>query len=109
MPKLQKNFKNVFERKDISGLSVFGRGHHFDWKVLLTLFFLVTFGVVLFSTNVFLNVRSGDVSDTQSSPSVQTTLINKNGLKDVIDSFAARVQTLKTLQTGKSALVDPSR
>ena len=103
------NFKNFFQRTDTSGLSVFGRGHNFDWEFLLTTFFISLIGVLLFSLQVFLGVRSGDMFQAQSKPAVSSMLINRNGLSQVIKNFAVKADNLKKLQTNRPTLVDPSR
>ena len=108
MNKIKYYFKKIFHRTDFSGLSFFGRGQHFDWQVLLSIFLLVSIVVLYFSVHVFLGVRAGDIFTDDFKPPVHNETINKKTLDGVIADFNARVDNLKSLKATKPVFVDPS-
>jgi hypothetical protein len=107
MKKIQDTFKKIFHRTDFSGFSVFGRGEHFDWDVLLIFFLLVLVVTVSFSVRVFLGVLAGDIFGT-GLPAVHVVGIDTKTLSSTIKTFEVRSETLKGLQTKKPVFVDPS-
>lgn len=108
MNKINHYIKKIFHRTDYSGLSVFGRGQTFDWKILLT-FFLVIIGISLsFSVYVFLGVRAGNIFTDGSKPPVHNETINRDTLDSVIKDFNTRAEKLQTLQAQRPTFVDPS-
>ncbi len=108
MKKITTYLKNIFQRKDITGLSILGHGHHFDWKVLLSAFLLTIVGVLSFSVHVYLGVKAGDLFQAQGKADAPEVLINRAGLDQVLQVFDARAQKLKDLQAQEPVLVDPS-
>lgn len=108
MSKTKHFIKKIFRRTDFNGLSLFGHGEHFDWKILLTFFLLVMIVVVSFSVYVFLGVRAGDIfKDDYKAPAHNET-IDRDVLDQVIKDFNDRAANLKSLQTQKPVFVDPS-
>lgn len=108
MHKIENHIKKLFRRTDFSGFSVFGRGQHFDWEMLLTFFLLVTVVAVSFSVYVFLGVRAGNLFKDDYKPPVHNETINRDTLDRVIKDFDSRAENLKKLQTQKPVFVDPS-
>ena len=108
MNKFQTSIKNIFQRKDTSGLSIFGHGHNFDWKIMLSIFLLVVIIVVAFNTQLYLGVKAGDIFQSQNSSYTQPVLINRKFLEQILQKFSPRAENLKALQTQKPVLVDPS-
>ncbi|HAO64494.1 TPA: hypothetical protein DCQ44_00755 [Candidatus Taylorbacteria bacterium] len=108
MNTIKSSLNKIFYRTDFSGLSVLGRGQHFDWRALLTFFLAVMIVSVSISVHVFLGVRAGDIFTSNSSIPVHNDAINKDALDKVIRSFDARAENLKNLQLQRPLFVDPS-
>ena len=108
MSKTKVSFKKRFQRTDFTGLSVFGRGQHFDWEVLMAFFLLVIIIAISFSVHVFLGEMAGDIFQINDKSPAHNDTINKNSLDQIVSSFAARADNLEKLQTQKPVFVDPS-
>jgi hypothetical protein len=108
MDKIIHYFKKKFKRTDFSGLSFFGRGQSFDWKVLMIFFLLVMIVVISFSVHVFLGVRTGDMFKDDFVPVSHNETINRTVLDNVIKNFNDRAERLNSLQTKRPIFVDPS-
>lgn len=108
MNNIKHYIKKIFKRTDFSGLSIFGHGQFFDWKILLTFFLLIMIVVVSFSVYVFLGVRAGDIFKDDNKVPVHNEVINKTTLDQVIKDFDIRAENLEKLQVQKPVFVDPS-
>jgi hypothetical protein len=108
MNKIKHSIKKIFRRTDFGGLSIFGHGEHFDWKILLTLFLLVMVVAVSFSVYVFLGVRAGDIFSNTSKTPAHNDTISRGTLDNVIKNFDTRAENLKNLQSQRPVFVDPS-
>jgi hypothetical protein len=108
MKKLKYYFHKIFKRTDFSGLSVFGRGQHADWEILLVFLVVILVGSVSFSINVFLDVRSGNAFQDDYKPPVRNMTIDKNKLSEVVKSFEKKAENLAAIQAQKKVFIDPS-
>lgn len=108
MDKIKHYIKKFFKRTDFSGLTVFGRGQHFDWEILLAFLLLVIIVTISFSIYVFLGVRAGDIFQVNSKVSKTSQTINREVLDLVITNFGVRADALKKIQSQRPFFVDPS-
>ena len=108
MDKIKHYIKKFFQRTDFSGLTVSGRGQHFDWEILLAFFLLVIIITVSFSVHVFLGVRAGDIFQVNSNSPKTSQTINREVLDQVIKDFGVRADALKKIQSQRPSFVDPS-
>jgi len=106
--KIKSFVSKIFRRTDFSGLSIFGQGQHFDWKVLLAFFLLIIIIAVSFSVHVFLGVKAGDIFKDDFKPPVRNSTINREVLDGVIKDFNDRADKTRSLQVQKPIFVDPS-
>lgn len=108
MQKFFSRFKFHYHRTDKTGLSVFGRGIHFDWEALLSLFMITVLIIVLINMKIFLQIRAGDIFKVNQVTETKTVGLDRKKLADTLAFFQSKIKTTDSVKGELQPLVDPA-
>jgi len=104
---IKKLFTKLSTFKKLEFRSVSAKAH-FDWKVMIILFFFVWIGIILYSTKVFFDVDKGTFFTTEKVEVQTTSIINKKTLDTVVKVFEEKNKKMEELKISSPSVADPS-
>jgi len=104
---IKKLFSKLPTFKKLEFRSVSAKAH-FDWKVMIILFFFIWIGIIVYSTKIFFDVDKGAFFTTETSEIQTTPIINKKTLEAVVSIFEEKNKKIEELKVSSPSVPDPS-
>lgn len=78
-----------------------------DWKIMISVFFITFVGLIIFHTNLFLNIKNR-LGDSARESESNNSSVNTKLLDEMVLKYDKRAEEYKKIENTQFQLIDPS-
>jgi hypothetical protein len=108
---INKNITKIFNRKykqQGAGMATRILDPKYVWRIIISLFVVLNFGVMVFSGYLFLEINSRDIFKIENNTTFTIDTIDRTFLRETLESFEKMKVELEKLKNKRPNVIDPS-